>query len=276
MQPGLGLYGKLPALGDFVQRGWSRDLVGALDRLTQTALQAASAEGATRESLERSSHTCLIHIRPGAIAETGFLGCMAPSCDRVGRFYPLFAGLELPAAQGGQPRLPTAWVPLPLAVDLCQAVYAVQSDGMGPDELLQRLPAPAAWQERLLQERPFAAEAETTVPMVPPTLSQFAFEGPESSMHALDRALCSRLPHLSEALGAVITHGSHFDLYFATRSLLSWSSLAALFDGRWEYWGWAFQRIESADAVDDDTTLAPPADEADADGSETRPAPTQP
>lgn len=255
----VGVFGKLPALGDFVHRGFSRELAGALDRLTQTAIQSAVAEGSDRDALERHTHSCVIHIRPGAIADSGFVGCMVPSCDRVGRFFPLFAGLEVGPPPSDRPRAPLSWVPLDLAVQLCQTAYAVQLQNRGPDELLRALPSPSAWDELLFRGQPFVGESDTTVPVLSPTQSQFAFEGPESRMHVLDRAMCNRLPMFSELLGSVVTEGAHFDRYFATRSLLSWSSLAALFDARWEHWGWDLVRIAST-ADDEDATVYPPTD----------------
>lgn len=256
----VGVFGKLPALGDFVHRGFSRELAGALDRLTQTAIQAAVSEGSGRDALERHTHSCVIRIRPGAISDSGFIGCMVPSCDRVGRFFPLFAGLEVGPAPAGRPRVPLSWVPLDLAVQLCQAAYAVQSENRGPDDLLQRLPSPPEWDDLLFRGQPFADESDTTVPALSPAQSQFAFEGPESRMHVLDRAMCNRLPMFSELLGSVVTQGTHYDLYFATRSLLSWSSLAALFDARWEHWGWDLVRVPAAADDDEDATVYPPTD----------------
>lgn len=257
MSPTLGLFGKMPAVGDFVHRGFSRELQGALDRLFQTALQTAHSEGATRESLERSAHSFTLHVRPGALCSSGFLGCVVQSCDRVGRFFPLCVGLEVLPGPLGALRSPLAWVSLALAVEVCRTTYAAQAAAVGPDELMLQLPDVPVWTEFMASNLPFDATLETTVPLVPTTTTQFAFAGPEGAMHPLDKATCSRLPMMSEALGAVITQGTQFDVFFATRSLLSWSALAALFDGRWEHWGWALQRLSTAVEQDDDTVIPP-------------------
>ncbi|MBT9489218.1 MAG: DUF2094 domain-containing protein [Rubrivivax sp.] len=240
-----------------MHRGFSRELQSALDRLLQTALQAAQAEGATRDSLERTSHSFALNVRPGALCRTGFVGCVVPSCDRVGRFFPLCVGLEVLPGPVARFRPPVPWLPLALVVEVCKLIYTAQAAPQGPDELLAQLPPAAAWGELMERARPFDLAQDSTVPLVPQTTSQFAYEGPESSMHPLDRATCSQLPMLAEALGAVITHGAHFDLYFATRSLLSWSCMAALFDGRWEHWGWELQRLARPAESEEDDTVAP-------------------
>lgn len=257
----LGVFGKLPAVGDFVHRGLSRDLAGALDRLTQTALQAAVAECSGWHVLERQAQSCVLCIRPGSLADSGFVGCMVPSCDRVGRFFPLFAGLEFGPRTDGGPSLTHGWIPLDFAVQLCRVAYTAQAEKQGPDQLVESLPAMAQWPQGLSIGQPFATDEDTTLPALSPSEAQLAFEGPESRMQALDRALCSRLPLMSELLGSVITQGTHFDLFFATRSLLSWSSLAALFDQRWVHWGWDLVCAATI-SDEDDATLHPPADDA--------------
>lgn len=254
-----GLFGKLPAHGDFVSRGLSPALCDGLDRMLQAALGSSLAEGATRHSLEHSAIGFSFHLRPGTVAETGFFGCVVPSCDRVGRFFPLCVGIETPGpGREAIGRHPLAWPSLPLAVRVCQTLYGQQAAGSSADAILAALPDPAAWDSLQAQGMPFQAAGDMTVPPVSPTTVQFAFQGPEQGMHETDLALCAQLPMLAEALGGFVTAPSGFDLFFATRSLLSWSPLAALFDQRWEHWGWALQRRQPSD---DDATLVPAPDD---------------
>lgn len=256
----LGLFGKLPAVGDFVTRGFSNDLRAALDGLIEAALMSAYAEGATRESLEASALPMAINIRPGALCRTGFTGCILPSCDRVGRFFPLCVGQETePRPPGPLGFSPLPWVSLSLGSHLCQLALEAQTQGAGPDDLFARLPSPAALARLMDADHPFSAALELTVPSVPVSKSQFAFQGPESRMASPDLALCARLPLMVEALGSVITMGTQFDLFFATRSLLTWSSFAALFDGRWSHWGWRLQALQT-DEDDLDVITLPPTD----------------
>ena len=258
--PGIGLFGKLPAAGDFVGRGFSLQLRDALDGMLQSALRAAQSEGATRQSLESSARGLVLNVRPGVLCKTGFLGCVAPSCDRVGRFFPLCVGLETePMATAPAGASPLPWISLPLASALCRIVYEAQTAKSSADALMARLPVPQRWAELQAAEPPFADAVAVAPPANAPIVSQFTFEGPERDMDPLDLATCSQLPMVAEALGAVITEATHFDLYFATRSLLAWSSLAALFDGRWEHWGWTLRRRRPPCDEDEDEgpTLAP-------------------
>lgn len=254
-----GLFGKLPGHGDFISRGLSPALCDGLDRLLQAALGSALREGATRQSLEHSAVGFSLHLRPGTVAETGFFGCIVPSCDRVGRFFPLCVGLETPGpGRGTIGRQPLAWPSLSLTVHLCQTLYAQQAAGSGPDAILSALPAPALWTALQAQQGPFQASTDLTVPPVSPSTVQFAFQGPEAGMAETDAALCAQLPMLAEALGGFVTAPTGFDLFFATRSLLSWSPLAAWFDQRWAHWGWALQQRPQGD---DDATLVPEPDD---------------
>ena len=254
----LGLFGKLPAVGDFVSRGFTNELRDALDGLLQAALMSSYAEGADRESLERSAPPVVINVRPGAFAKNGFMGCIVPSHDRVGRFFPLCVGLETdPVAAGLLSVSPLAWMSLPLSARLCQLALEAQAQVLGPDELLASLPDAPTWRSMASAHLPFSSALEITVPLISVSTSQFVFEGPESRMAVPDLAMCTRLPLLVEALGAVITSSSQFDRYFASRSMLTWSSFAALFDARWGYWGWSVQAL-AASADDQDAITLPP------------------
>ena len=257
----LGLYGKMPAVGDFVHRGFSPELLGSLDRFFRTTLNYARDEG-TVESLKASEQSFTLHIRPAALCSSGFLGCVVPSVDRVGRVFPLCVGLEVPSAPQSL-RAPLPWISLRLAIEVCGATYAAQEQEVGPDELMNRLPPADAWSELMAHSMPFASAGESTVPLVSPSTTQFAFEGPEARMDPLDKAVCSSLPMQAAALGAVITDTpvTQFGMFFATRSLLSWAAMAALFDGRWEHWGWTYQRRASTGDEDDEDTVIPPLDE---------------
>jgi len=254
-----GLFGKLPSHGDFVSRGLSTALCDGLDRMLQAALGSALREGATRESLEQRAGAFSLHLRAGTVATTGFFGCVVPSCDRVGRFFPLCVGLEVPAARPTTiGRDPLVWPSLALTVQLCQTIFDRQSAGSDAEAILSALPPATGWASLQARDTPFEATHDLTLPPVSPTTVQFAFGGPEAGMRSTDAALCGQMPLLAEALGAFVSTSSGFDLFFATRSLLSWSPLAALFDQRWAHWGWAHQQRPPAE---DDETLIPEHDD---------------
>ena len=232
----IGLFGKMPSTGDFVSRGLSPQLCDRMDHLLQAALLAATSDGLDRRDLMAQSAPVMVAIRPGALCETGFSGLWYPSCDRVGRVFPICVGLETQPEVG---RLPLMWPSVPLTRVLCQAVASSLQQNAGPDYLLAHLPTLEQWMSYCNQDTPFGGMGDETVPAVSVAESHFCLKGPESQMTVSTRALCSRLSWVADVLGTVVSPDGSVDYFFVSRSLLSWSNLAALFDEKWDYWGWA-------------------------------------
>ena len=234
--PHVGLYGKMPSVGDFVSRGFSPLLCESLDRLLQTAVMAAASEGGdTREVLEQAKPV-MISMRPGALCATGFAGLWFPSRDRVGRAFPLCIGLETAADQS---KVPLFWPSARLTQMLCGAVVQVLRSGGGPDELLGALPSQADWDAAATHGIPFSDVGDETVPDVSYRGSLFALQGPEDGLSLPSRALASRLPWVVQALGTVVGPDGRPEWFFGSRTMLSWTHFAALFDGRWKHWEWS-------------------------------------
>lgn len=234
--PRPGLFGKLPAAGDFVNRGFSPVLCEKLDALIQTALGAAAAEaGGVREVMEQSWPVMIV-IRPGALCETGFSGLWLPSQDRVGRSYPLCIGHELPSAEAN---MAMPWPSRVVTGQLLRSGLEATQQGLGADDLLARLPTSEEWESDSIRELPFSSSSDETVPDVACRGSMFALQGPEERMTVPSRALGGRLPWVVEVLGTVIGADGQALWFFGSRSTLAWTHFAALFDGRWDHWSWA-------------------------------------
>jgi type VI secretion system ImpM family protein len=232
----IGLYGKLPAVGDFVTRGLSAELRDALDGLLQSALMAALGEGVHAHALFAQAPAFVLSLRPGALCGPGFVGGIVPSQDRVGRLFPLCVGLELsPQAL----RLPLAWPALPLAQTLCGLAIRAQGSAASADQLWAELPDAARWQALSGQGVPFASAEDETLPRAQSDEPAACFAGPEPAMSLIDRALCSRLPWSSQLLGIVLSPTGAYERFFALRAVKEAAPLAAVFDGRWARWGWA-------------------------------------
>ena len=231
----IGLFGKMPSTGDFVSRGLSPRLCEGLDHLLQASLLAATSEGLDRSELMAHSVPIMLAIRPGALCESGFQGLWYPSCDRVGRVFPMCVGLETAADSS---RLPLTWPSAVLTRALCQAVSSALQKNAGPDELLGRLPTHELWLNYSSQGLPFGGMEEETVPAMSVEDSYFFLKGPEAEMPVPIRALCTRLPWVVEMMGTIVGADGTPDGFFGSRSLLSWTPFAALFDGKWEHWGW--------------------------------------
>jgi len=83
-------YGKIPGAGDFVNRRLPHELAGWWERWVQQGVSAMRQRGAGE--LERYYAIAPVWnflIPAGAGAQCVQAGCLAPSCDRVGRYYPL-------------------------------------------------------------------------------------------------------------------------------------------------------------------------------------------
>jgi type VI secretion system protein ImpM len=102
---GIGLYGKLPARGDFLTRRLPRDFVAAWDEWLQDMIDGS------REALGEDWNDLYLtfpiwrFVLPAGIAGTAAVaGILLPSTDRVGRCFPLTLAtpierLERPFAQ---------------------------------------------------------------------------------------------------------------------------------------------------------------------------------
>lgn len=249
--PTIGLFGKMPSVGDFVSRGFSPTLCENLDHLLQTALQATTSEGADGREVLAQASPAMVSIRPSALSATGFAGLWFPSRDRVGRVFPLCVGLEIEADQS---KVPLFWPSRSITEALCGAVVKVLQSGGGPDELLAALPPLAEWQAAATRGIPFSDVGDETVPDVSYKGSLFALPGPEERMSVAQRALCSRLPWVVQSLGTVVAQDGNPAWYFGARTMLTWTPFAALFDGRWPHWEWT---VNAQNALDDETVPPP-------------------
>lgn len=246
-----GLFGKLPAAGDFVSRGFSATLCDKLDGVIQVALVAAAGESGDTRQVLGNAPPLMIGIRAGALCETGFLGLWLPSCDRVGRAFPLCVGYELPAATAGT--LP--WPSHGLAMETLRTSADAIRGEIGPDELVARLATGDELEAARLREMPFANTGDDTVPNLYDSSSLFALQGPEQRMSIGVRALAGRLPWIVQALGSIVRGDGQLDWFFGIRNFPAGNAVAALFDLKWEHWCWSVTRCD--ESVDDDATIPP-------------------
>ena len=94
----VGLYGKLPSHGDFLRRRTSDDFVAAWDAWLQDCMTASrSSMGDRWLEVYLTSPVWRFSAAAGACGTVPVLGLMAPSVDRVGRYFPLTIVAELPS-----------------------------------------------------------------------------------------------------------------------------------------------------------------------------------
>lgn len=95
----LGVYGKLPARGDFIARRLQRSFIAAWDEWLQDALLASQAAlGDQWLDLYLVSPIWRFALGAGCCGPATVCGAVMPSVDSVGRYFPLVLGREIAAA----------------------------------------------------------------------------------------------------------------------------------------------------------------------------------
>jgi type VI secretion system protein ImpM len=85
-----GLYGKLPARGDFVSRRLDADFIGGWDAWLQRAMsESREVLGARWLECFLSAPVWRFAVPAGMFSKAGWVGLILPSVDRVGRYFPL-------------------------------------------------------------------------------------------------------------------------------------------------------------------------------------------
>ena len=93
-----GFYGKLPSNGDFVRRDLPNDFVTQWDNWLQECLASSKRQlGEVWTDTYLTSPVWRFVISPGIQGDACWLGCISPSTDEVGRFFPLTVAHPLPA-----------------------------------------------------------------------------------------------------------------------------------------------------------------------------------
>ena len=98
---GPGLFGKLPAFGDFLSRGLPHNFIRAWDGWLQDGIQA-SRELLGEAWLEVYLTSPLWHyaLSAGICGPEAMAGVLMPSVDRVGRYFPFTLACPLPQGTG--------------------------------------------------------------------------------------------------------------------------------------------------------------------------------
>jgi type VI secretion system protein ImpM len=94
---GTGFYGKLPSLGDFVNRRLPAQLVQPWDQWLRECMAASQSQlGDDWLDTYLTSPLWRFVLTPGIAGQTGWAGVLMPSVDRVGRYFPLTLAAPLP------------------------------------------------------------------------------------------------------------------------------------------------------------------------------------
>lgn len=142
MAPRFGVFGKIPALGDFFRAELPQGFVDPWDRWLQEGMVTAKGQLGDRwQDCYFSAPLWRFTLSPGIVGASAMLGVMMMSVDRVGRQFPLT--LATPVADG-QSALLQHFLSGQTFVDLENLALDALEDGMTRDILVGRLEAIAA------------------------------------------------------------------------------------------------------------------------------------
>ena len=132
-----GFYGKLPAFGDFIQRGLPRDFVKCWDHWVSELVMVSSKDAAWLQR-RGPSWSCRFMLGHGLCGDVSVVGAFAPSRDIAGRDFPfMVAILGLPMQCGEQAA--DAFAKMlnnvseePVELDALKTRFEEVSDGLAP------------------------------------------------------------------------------------------------------------------------------------------------
>lgn len=120
-----GAFGKLPAHGDFIARGWPAATVAALDEWLTAGLKVVRARHDDDAFVDRLTHAPLWrgYVPPGACGPEALHIALAPSIDSAGRYFFIAGGVAGDAA--------AVWAAAAQTPGFAEAVEAATYDALG-------------------------------------------------------------------------------------------------------------------------------------------------
>jgi type VI secretion system protein ImpM len=235
-----GLYGKLPARGDFLSRRLDAEFVAGWDEWLQRAMHDS------REALGERWLECFLSapvwrfVLPGGMySKPGWVGLMLPSVDRVGRYFPLT--LAAPLHHESIDLTASLAAALPWLDSLEALALEALTPELDFDVFDQRLAALA-----LPAGLPAAAvPSDDTVPLgaAAPTFQVWTFENGDS----VTRVLAEPSRALRAASTLWLTPGGDTlpPSVAACAGPISGERFCALLDGRWAEHSWTLASATS-------------------------------
>ncbi|MBL1265364.1 type VI secretion system-associated protein TagF [Candidatus Methylomicrobium oryzae] len=231
----LGYYGKVPTHGDFVTRGLPRSFIEPWDLWLQEAI-LTSRRQLGENWLNHYLTSPLYHfaLSPGICGNSGWMGVLMPSVDRIGRYYPMTIALmnnaEISPFVAMQK---TAWFS-----QIEEIALSCLKDGYDLDEFNQAI-------DRLGQTiGPIPADCLPLTERHDRTPFLAVWRQPLNSLDALNGLIPPFLDRVLRerclAYSLWWTEGSEQipSSFLFSEGLPPVESVAAMFDGDWQKWGW--------------------------------------
>lgn len=228
MKP-VGLFGKLPAHGDFIYRNLPTNFINSWDTWLQGFIGSSQEQiGQSWLDIYLTSPIWRFVFSEGVIDGSIWAGIVLPSVDRVGRYFPFSIATSLPAAMNPLDVITqSAWFESIESAALKALDGQFQIDDL-VDEINEcKLNLSTIYQPALTDSEMFGS------------IIKMDFE--EQSLQSvypylLDSALRKNLSSYS----VWSTRGSNYvePCMFYSRGLPQMRGIAAMLDGNWESWGW--------------------------------------
>lgn len=233
--PVAGFYGKLPSLGDFVGRRLPPQFVQPWDLWLRESLTASQGRlGSRWLDHYLTSPLWRFALSPGVTGQTGWLGVLMPSVDRVGRYFPLT--LAAPLAPGANPfRALCALDWLERAEDIALSSLADGFEQEAFEAEILALGAPS-----FVGETPGEGTADGEDRPGSRDAWRLAVQSPDHLMEACPTLLARALQELYFAYSLWSTSGSEriAPSLLACQGLPAPEGFASLLDGDWTDQGW--------------------------------------
>ena len=230
-------------MGDFVSRGWLTSAREGLDRLLLEAIAALLASSSVGKQAIAQAPCVVLSIRPGVIGDQGVVAVVLPSQDRVGRTFPLCAGVQWTEdGQGGM-----GWPSLDYTRALIARVHRCIDAEAEPDVLLSEIVALGS--PRQFRPTFVGLGGDETLPRLSAEIKLLRVQGPLAVMSPALTSLCSMLNEASDVLGIRLDATGDAQDFFVCRRIDSGAALASMFDGHWVERGWASYQALAAGPV---------------------------
>ena len=246
----VGLYGKLPSHGDFLQRRVPPGFLTPWDEWLQQGLAASRATLADQwTSTCRTSPVWRFALSASACGRAAIAGLMGPSVDRVGRFFPLTLMWTLPvnlppivyAAVSGNALVPAERL----------LVGVLTAEALDFERFDEQVTLLASSVQALLHgvAEPFADEDLAQLSLGQNAAWRLPTGSSGSVLPALSAMLARKLDAEYQPLTLWWTAGSAViePCYLIVRGMPTGDAFASLLDGSWNSRPWRSVRTVAAD-----------------------------
>ncbi len=226
----VGLFGKLPAHGDFIYRDLPTTFINAWDTWLQSFIGCSQEQiGEAWLDVYLTSPIWRFALSEGVIDQHAWAGIVLPSVDRVGRYFPFSVVTRLPGITN-----PLEIITQSNWFDSIESAALKALDGqLVLDDLLEEI------NRNPLQNVMAYIPAMQTHNSQQGTLIKMDFEE-QSPRSVFSYLLSSSLKESLSSYSVWTTQGSDRvePCLFYSRGLPQVRGIAAMLDGQWSQWGW--------------------------------------